>query len=814
MRDTLWSIAVMILVCACSPPPGDGNVSPPNASNDLTAPTVPGNLTATATSTSQINLAWQASTDNIAVTGYSIYRCNGNGCSPTTKVGGSVTSGTTFSDIGLTANTAYTYAVTAFDAAANESAKSTPVGMTTLAQNDTTPPIAPSNLSATPISANQINLSWGASTDNVGVTEYTIRRCTGASCTPTTVIGTVTSGTTFQSMGLTASTTYRYAVIASDAAGNDSAASNTATAATTAATDTSAPTVPTGLTATATSSSQINLAWQASTDNVGVTEYSIYRCSGNGCVPSGPIGTVSSGTTFQNTGLAAGTTYTYAVTASDAAGNDSAFSLRATATTPAPTDTSAPTVPTGLTATATSTSQINLAWQASTDNVGVTGYTIRRCTGVSCTPTTTIINTVTSGTTFQNTGLTASTTYTYTVSARDAAGNDSAASNTATAATTAATDTSAPTVPTGLTATATSSSQINLAWQASTDNVGVTGYSIYRCSGAGCSPATNVGTATSGTSFSNTGLTASTTYTYAVTASDAVGNESAKSTLAAATTSPVAGSTTFTFVGAGDIASSGSNDERTATLLDTVVAADPNTIVFTLGDNAYSDGTTSDFTNYYQPTWGRHKARTRPALGNHDYHVAGAADYLNYFCPTSGPCVFPGGTKQLYYSYDLGDWHIVSLNSEADTSAGSAQLQWLQTDLAAHPTSCVLAYWHKPLFSSGSTHGNDSNMKPFWDELYAAKADLVLSGHEHNYERFAKQNPGGAADPNGIREFIIGTGGVGSYSFGSAIPNSQVRFSGGFGVVKFTLRTDSYDWTFIPAAGTTFNDSGSNTCNK
>jgi hypothetical protein len=322
-----------------------------------------------------------------------------------------------------------------------------------------------------------------------------------------------------------------------------------------------------------------------------------------------------------------------------------------------------------------------------------------------------------------------------------------------------------------------------------------------------------VGTATSGTAFSNTGLTASTTYTYAVTASDAAGNESAKSSSAAATT--VAGSTTFTFVGAGDIASSGSNDEKTATLLDNVVAADPNTIVFTLGDNAYSDGTTSDFTMFYEPTWGRHKARTRPAPGNHDYHVAGAADYLTYFCPTSGSCVFPGGTKQLYYSYDLGDWHIVSLNSEADTSAGSAQLQWLRVDLAAHPDSCVLAHWHKPLFSSGDTHGNDPDMKPFWDELYAAKADLVLSGHEHNYERFAKQNPGGAADPNGIREFIIGTGGVGSYSFGSsALPNSEVRFSGGFGVVMFTLRNGGYDWTFVPAAGTTFSDSGSGTCNK
>ncbi len=683
------------------------------------------------------------------------------------------------------------------------------------ASSDLVAPTVPDSLSATPVLPNQINLSWQPSTDNVGVTGYTIQRCTGASCT-LAVIGTVASGTTFQNTGLAAGTTYTYAVSAMDAAGNASAISTTATATTPAATDTAAPTVPAGLSATAVSANQINLSWQASTDNVGVMEYSVYRCTGNGCIPSGPFGTVASGTTFQNTGLAAGTTYTYAVSAMDAAGNASAVSTTATATTPAATDTAAPTVPAGLSATAVSANQINLSWQPSTDNVGVTGYTIQRCTGASCTLA--VIGTVASGTTFQNTGLAAGTTYTYAVSAMDAAGNDSAVSVPATATTQAApTDTSTPTVPAGLSATAASSSQINLSWQASTDNVGVMGYSIYRCNGTGCSQTAKVGTVTSGTAFSDIGLTANTAYTYAVTAFDTAANESAKSSSATSTTLAVVGSTTFTFVGAGDIASSVTNAEETAKLLDAVVAADPNTIVFTLGDNAYPDGTTNNFSAFYDPTWGRHKPKTRPAPGNHDYHVAGAADYLNYFCATNGACVFPGGTKQLYYSYDLGDWHIVSLNSEAETSAGSLQLQWLQTDLSAHPTSCVLAYWHKPLFSSGSTHGNDSAVKPFWDALYVAKADLVLNGHEHNYERFAKQNPAGAADPNGIQEFVIGTGGVGNYPFGTTQPNSEVRYTattGGFGVVKFSLRNGGYDWTFLPVAGTTFSDSGSGTCNK
>lgn len=273
-----------------------------------------------------------------------------------------------------------------------------------------------------------------------------------------------------------------------------------------------------------------------------------------------------------------------------------------------------------------------------------------------------------------------------------------------------------------------------------------------------------------------------------------------------------------TFVGAGDIAAGTDNAEKTAQLLDAIITGDPATIVFTTGDNAYPDGTAANFAASYEPTWGRHKARTRPVPGNHDYHVAGAVDYLNYFCATAASCSFPGGSPQRYYSYDLGAWHIVALDSEADTAAGSTQLQWLQADLAATTKRCVLAYWHKPLFSSGTTHGGAATVKPFWDLLYAAKADVVLAGHEHHYERFAKQSPAGAADPGGIRQFVVGTGGAptASYTFGGTAANSELRYGGAaaYGVVRFTLRDGGYDWTFVSIAGTSAVDSGTATCNR
>jgi chitodextrinase len=467
---------------------------------DTTVPSTPNGLTATPASSTQINLSWTAATDNVGVTGYNVYR---GGTLIATL--GAVT---TFQNTGLTAFTTYTYTVQAFDAAGNTSGQSSSVSATTQAIADTTPPSTPAGLAATAVSASQINLSWTAATDNVGVTGYNVYR--GG-----TLIATLGAVTTFQNTGLTASTTYSYTVRAFDAAGNVSALSSSASATTqSVVTDTTAPTAPTGLSASAVSSTQINLSWTAATDNVGVTGYNVYR---GGTL----IATLGAVTTFQNTGLTASTTYSYTVRAFDAAGNVSALSSSASATTQAVPDTTAPSVPTGLSATAVSSTQINLSWTAATDNVGVTGYNVYRGG--------TLIATLGAVTTFQNTGLAASTTYSYTVRAFDAAGNVSALSSSATATTQAVPDTTAPSTPVGLSATAVSSSQINLSWTAATDNVGVAGYNIYR-------GGMQIATVGAVTTYQNTGLAASTTYNYTVQAFDAAGNVSGQSIAASATT--------------------------------------------------------------------------------------------------------------------------------------------------------------------------------------------------------------------------------------------------------------------------------------
>jgi len=504
------------------------------AGADTTPPTAPSSLVATASSGTQIGLAWTASTDGVGVTGYRIERCTGSGCSSFAQVGATAGS-TTFSDSGLTASTSYSYRVRATDVAGNLSNFSNTSSATTQAGSDTTPPTAPSSLVATASSSTQIGLTWTASTDNVGVTGYRIERCTGASCTSFAQIGTTTGATTFSNSGLTASTSYTYRVRATDAAGNLSNYSNTAPSITLSGPDTTLPTAPSSLVVTASSSTQIGLRWTASTDNVGVTGYRIERCTGASCTSFTQIGTTTGATTFSSSGLTASTSYTYRVRATDAAGNLSNFSNTSSATTQAGSDTTPPTPPTALAATASSSTQIGLRWTASTDNVGVTGYRIERCTGASCTSFAQI-GTTTGATTFSDSGLTASTSYTYRVRATDAAGNLSGYSNTASVTTQSGTDTRPPTAPTGLAATASSSTQIGLTWTASKDNVDVTGYRIERCTGSGCSSFVQIGTTTGATTFSNSGLTASTSYSYRVRASDAAGNLSNFSNTSSTTT--------------------------------------------------------------------------------------------------------------------------------------------------------------------------------------------------------------------------------------------------------------------------------------
>ena len=383
-------------------------------STDTTPPSTPTGLTAKGASTSQINLSWTASTDNVGVSGYKVYRSGSLIATATT---------TSYSDTGLPASTTYTYTVSAFDAVGNTSAQSVSASAATMAASDTTAPSVPAGLTATPVSSSQINLSWTASTDNVGVSGYKVYRNGSLIATATT--------TSYSDTGLPASTTYTYTVSAFDAVGNTSAQSVSASAATMAASDTTAPSVPAGLTATPVSSSQINLSWTASTDNVGVSGYKVYR--------NGSLIATATTTSYSDTGLPASTTYTYTIAAYDAAGNVSALSASASATTKAASDTTAPSVPAGLTATTVSTSQINLSWTASTDNVGVAGYRIYRSGTLIAT---------TQSTSYSNMGLPASTTYTYTVAAYDAAGNVSALSASAAATTLAGTTTNTTTTAT------------------------------------------------------------------------------------------------------------------------------------------------------------------------------------------------------------------------------------------------------------------------------------------------------------------------------------------------------------------------------
>ena len=253
-----------------------------------------------------------------------------------------------------------------------------------------------------------------------------------------------------------------------------------------------------------------------------------------------------------------------------------------------------------------------------------------------------------------------------------------------------------------------------------------------------------------------------------------------------------------TFVGAGDIAMCDANSEATARLLDSIGGT-----VFTLGDNAYFQGTRQQFRDCYDPTWGRHRARTRPVPGNHEYESPGAEPYFEYFGLNAGP---PGLG---YYSFNIGSWHAVALNSNVAASAASAQGEWLRNDLMASSARCTVAYWHHPLFSSGPD-GPTSRMRDVWHILYEGGADLVLSGHDHLYERFAPQNPDGGADAaRGIRQFVVGTGGAVLYPLGAARPNSETRLSV-FGVLSLTLRADGYDWEFISVSGP--RDAGTGSC--
>jgi hypothetical protein len=293
------------------------------------------------------------------------------------------------------------------------------------------------------------------------------------------------------------------------------------------------------------------------------------------------------------------------------------------------------------------------------------------------------------------------------------------------------------------------------------------------------------------------------------TASGLVPSASGGSGGSAEASSPVPSSSelpTAVLTGAGDIASCHlPGAARTSDLL-----LDQAGTIFTAGDNAYESGSVAEFRDCYQPTWGRVKDRTLPAVGNHDWQTAGAAGYLAYF----GSAAEPDGTT--WYSTDLGLWHVIVLDANCAKVGGcdadSRQGGWLAADLRAHAdVRCTLAIWHQPRFSSGE-HGDDRSVGPFWDQLFAAHADLVINGHDHDYERFAPQDAAGREDRQaGMREFVVGTGGAGLRSFPRQAANSEFRLAGVWGVIRLTLHPASFDWEFLPTSGR-ITDSGHAAC--
>ena len=355
-------------------------------------------------------------------------------------------------------------------------------------------------------------------------------------------------------------------------------------------------------------------------------------------------------------------------------------------------------------------------------------------------------------------------------------------------------DTSAPTTPTYLRPVSSGDTSVGLVWDPSTDDREVTGYDVFRDGNlVATRPADRP-------SLLDQGLDPDTLHQYSVRALDDAGNASPRTADVAVRTRAAPNDPVL--VGAGDIAvCTGTGDEETAALVDAI----PGT-VFTTGDNVYPDGTAQQFADCYEPSWGRHRDRTMPAVGNHEYHTSGASGYFGYFGAAAGD------PAKGYYSYDVGSWHIVVLNSNCASvggcGVGSPQEKWLRSDLDATTQPNVGAFWHHPLRTSG-TRGPTLEVGPLWQALYDSGAEFAAVGHDHFYERFSPLDSFGNLDANfGIRSFVVGTGGANLYAPGPAAPHSEA-FGRSNGVLKLTLRDDSYDWEFVPTRGTGFAESGS-----
>ncbi|TDW24559.1 calcineurin-like phosphoesterase family protein [Kribbella kalugense] len=363
-------------------------------------------------------------------------------------------------------------------------------------------------------------------------------------------------------------------------------------------------------------------------------------------------------------------------------------------------------------------------------------------------------------------------------------------------------DTQAPTVPTGLKSTGATATSVALSWSASTDNVGVSGYDVLRDG--------SVVASTPGPQYNDTGLTANTSYHYSVRARDLAGNVSAASDAITVTTS-AGGNGSFVLAAAGDIADrctasdSSCVHPKTAKLVEAIKPA----AVLTIGDNQYDDAHLSDFQNYYAKTWGKFKNITHPIPGNHEtYDDVPYDGYHKYF----GSIATPQGKN--YYSWELGNWHFIALDSndfvKEDDLREPAQLTWLKQDLAKNTKGCIAAYYHHPRFSSGD-HGDNPDAAPLWQTLVSAKADLVLNGHDHHYERFLPQNANGDPDPNGPMQIIGGMGGAPLYPVHAAHP-ATAKIISDYGVLKLSMTDTTFTSQLIGLDGKVLDSSPTYTC--
>jgi hypothetical protein len=374
----------------------------------------------------------------------------------------------------------------------------------------------------------------------------------------------------------------------------------------------------------------------------------------------------------------------------------------------------------------------------------------------------------------------------------------------------AAADSTPPSTPKSLRVSSSSSSTIDIAWDASTDNVAVTAYIVVR-DGARLAKVK-----APKTTYDDGSVQANETYTYRVRARDGAGNQSKISRKLVATASSA-----VVVAAAGDVACDPSdsnyhNGTGTSTACrqlytsNLLVNGDFDAVL-ALGDLQYNSASLDDFSEVYDPTWGRVKSITYPVVGNHEYGQSGASGYFQYFGSRAGP------VGKGYYSFDLGSWHIVAVNSECDRiggcGTGSPEETWLRNDLAAHPAECTIAMWHKGRYSSGHD-GDNTFMQPMWADLYRAGVEILLSGHSHDYERFAPQDEGGHLDnTKGVRQFIVGTGGAFFTGLGTSFDdNSQAHQNNTYGVLQLTLRSGAYDWKFLPESGKTYTDSGTTSC--